>query len=280
MKYGFRKVADCSNRTYFHPLFRRDQPDLLSKVPLQTHTSGFRLGLSKPRTPRYRLGRSKLHPLNHSKATAKVDPPPMSSEEKRAWETAETADVVSPGCLLVWVKATTDASAAGWANVNEDEDALYDCVPWSFLCTGLLQHVSGQLRIPSSQDTVVDDGPCEWLKERSSNMPQARVLQEKEIAFVRDVLRGYQPTVTNTEEADLISVAAFSAFSRWWSPVISTMAFLRDDWVTTDPTRVQGLIGRPSAMQWLASREPGTFLLRFSDRTDGSLEVCYSVSLH
>ncbi|CAM9962603.1 unnamed protein product, partial [Pylaiella littoralis] len=30
--YGFRKVADCSDRTYSHPFFRRDQPDLLAQV--------------------------------------------------------------------------------------------------------------------------------------------------------------------------------------------------------------------------------------------------------
>lgn len=30
--YGFRKVADCSDRTYSHPFFRRDCPDLLVKV--------------------------------------------------------------------------------------------------------------------------------------------------------------------------------------------------------------------------------------------------------
>lgn len=30
--YGFRKVADCSDRTYSHPFFRRNQPNLLSEV--------------------------------------------------------------------------------------------------------------------------------------------------------------------------------------------------------------------------------------------------------
>ncbi|CAM9928350.1 unnamed protein product [Scytosiphon promiscuus] len=30
--YGFRKVADCSDRTYSHPFFRRDQPELLTQV--------------------------------------------------------------------------------------------------------------------------------------------------------------------------------------------------------------------------------------------------------
>eukprot|EP00904_Undaria_pinnatifida_P000893 jgi/Undpi1/10804/HiC_scaffold_3.g01333.m1 len=30
--YGFRKVADCSDRTYSHPFFRRNQPHLLSEV--------------------------------------------------------------------------------------------------------------------------------------------------------------------------------------------------------------------------------------------------------
>ncbi|CBN80169.1 Putative Heat Shock transcription factor [Ectocarpus siliculosus] len=30
--YGFRKVADCSDRTYSHPFFRRDQSDLLAQV--------------------------------------------------------------------------------------------------------------------------------------------------------------------------------------------------------------------------------------------------------
>ena len=30
--YGFRKVADCSDRTYSHPYFRRDKPELLAHV--------------------------------------------------------------------------------------------------------------------------------------------------------------------------------------------------------------------------------------------------------
>lgn len=30
--YGFRKVADCSDRTYSHPFFRRDKPELLAHV--------------------------------------------------------------------------------------------------------------------------------------------------------------------------------------------------------------------------------------------------------
>ena len=38
--YGFRKVVDCSDRTYAHPFFRRDCPDLLKKVRRVVSGSG------------------------------------------------------------------------------------------------------------------------------------------------------------------------------------------------------------------------------------------------
>ncbi|CAN0342051.1 unnamed protein product, partial [Ectocarpus fasciculatus] len=42
------------------------------------------------------------------------DPPQMTPEEKRAWDTARTAGLMDRGCRLVWVKATTNALLNGW----------------------------------------------------------------------------------------------------------------------------------------------------------------------
>lgn len=46
--YGFRKVADCSDRTYSHPFFRRDCPNLLVKVRRVNPKTGKSTATHKP----------------------------------------------------------------------------------------------------------------------------------------------------------------------------------------------------------------------------------------
>lgn len=124
------------------------------------------------------------------------DPPTMTTEEKRAWDTARTAGLIDRGCRLVWVKASANAAAEGWrysaggggggggsgngggeggsggggwtmgigGGGGGDAAARYDCVPWDYLREGLKQHLCGQLTIPSNQDEVVDDGPYGWVQ--------------------------------------------------------------------------------------------------------------------
>lgn len=51
--YGFRKVPDCSDRTYSHPFFRRNCPQLLKKVRrvVPGNNSGSSGGVGRVRTP-------------------------------------------------------------------------------------------------------------------------------------------------------------------------------------------------------------------------------------
>lgn len=163
------------------------------------------------------------------------DPPQMTPEEKRAWDTARTAGLMDRGCRLVWVKATTNAFLDGWtyddgsggsdnggngwpaerAGAGAGGVTNYDCVPWDYLRMGLRQHLCGKLTIPSSRDEVVDEGPYGWRGDASCgggvgvgegtgygavNTPQVRWMNEEELAFVRGVLKTKQEKVRLKQE--------------------------------------------------------------------------------
>ncbi|CAN0570005.1 unnamed protein product, partial [Ectocarpus sp. 12 AP-2014] len=74
---------------------------------------------------------------------------------------------------------------------------------------------------------------------------------------------------------DVISLEAFVEFSLWWAPLMTTLSLLRNDWASTDPTRVHGFISRIAAERQLLERERGTFLLRFSESQPGELVVSF-----
>eukprot|EP00752_Nemacystus_decipiens_P002493 g2344.t1 len=168
------------------------------------------------------------------------DPPTMTAEEKRAWDTARTAGLIDRGCRLVWVKASANAAASGWrfstgsgggggegggsgwamgggGAGGGEAVARYDCVPWEYLREGLKQHLCGQLTIPSNQDAVLDEGPYSWIHDEfgagggagamgqgdgygAVNTPQVRGMNEAELAFVRGVLKAKQEKVRNLQE--------------------------------------------------------------------------------
>ncbi|CAM9759163.1 unnamed protein product [Ectocarpus sp. 6 AP-2014] len=278
------------------------------------------------------------------------DPPQMTPEEKRAWDTARTAGLMDRGCRLVWVKATTNALLNGWTyggggggggdnggfgwpaeGAGAGRVTNYDCVPWDYLRRGLMQHLCGKLTIPSSHDEVVDEGPYGWRGDASSvgvgvgngygavNTPQVRWMNEEELAFVRGVLKAKQEKVRLKQEklrqqrasrgyagtelvsigssgaadaasgrgggggngngngdGDVISLDAFVEFSLWWAPLMPTLSLLRNDWASTNPTRVHGFISRIAAERQLLERERGTFLLRFSESQPGELVVSFT----
>ncbi|CAM9674291.1 unnamed protein product [Ectocarpus sp. 4 AP-2014] len=275
------------------------------------------------------------------------DPPQMTPEEKRAWDTARTAGLMDRGCRLVWVKATTNAVLAGWTydgGGGSDNGGFgwpaegagaggvtnYDCVPWDYLRRGLMQHLCGKLTIPSNDREVVDEGPYGWRGDASVGVaggggegngygavktPQVRGMNEEELAFVRGVLKAKQEKVRLKQEklrqqlasrgyagtelvsigssgaadaasgrgggngngnGNVISLEAFVEFSLWWAPLMTTLSLLRDDWASTDPTRVHGFISRIAAERQLLERERGTFLLRFSESQPGELVVSFT----
>ncbi|CAB1112357.1 unnamed protein product [Ectocarpus sp. CCAP 1310/34] len=191
-----------------------------------------------------------------------------------------------------------------------------------------MQHLCGNLTIPSNDTKVVDEGPYGWRGDASVgfggrggegngygavNTPQVRWMNEEELAFVRGVLktkqekvrlkqeklrqqlasRGYSGTelvsIGSSGAADaafgrdggngngnVISLEAFVEFSLWWAPLMTTLSLLRNDWASTNPTRVHGFISRIAAERQLLERERGTFLLRFSESQPGELVVSFT----
>ena len=87
---------------------------------------------------------------------------------------------------------------------------------------------------------------------------------------------GRDERVSGGDDEDIISLEAFVRFSDWWAPLMMTLSRLRNDWVSTNPVRVEGFVGRLEAEHKLLLRERRTFLLRFSESRPGALVVRFS----
>ena len=87
---------------------------------------------------------------------------------------------------------------------------------------------------------------------------------------------GRDERVSGGDDEDIISLEAFVRFSDWWAPLMITLSRLRNDWASTNPVRVEGLVGRLEAERKLLLRERGAFLLRFSESRPGALVVSFS----
>ena len=193
---------------------------------------------------------------------------------------------------------------------------LPDRVPWEYLFSSLRDHLCQKLTIPSSHGQVVDRGPYAWLVDTSMelggggsygaiNTPTLRGMNEEEMSFVRERLLREQEQVWTASagfrgsgrtdrrpiagvrlggldigeigmDQDTITIEAFTEFSKWWGPLITTLSRLRNDWSSTSPVRVHGFVGRQKACKMLLEKEVGTFLLRFSESVAGALVISFT----
>lgn len=139
------------------------------------------------------------------------------------------------------------------------------------------------------------------------NTPALRGMNEDEMRFVRERLLRTQEQVWNASagsrgsgrterrpsggvgmrpgwldigengmDQDTISIEAFTDFSRWWAPLITTLSRLRNDWSSTSPVRVHGFVSRQEACTKLLEKDVGTFLLRFSESVAGALVISFT----
>lgn len=139
------------------------------------------------------------------------------------------------------------------------------------------------------------------------NTPALRGMNEDEMRFVRDRLLRTEKQVRNASagfrgsgrterwphrgvgmrpggldigenimDQDTISIEAFTDFSKWWAPLITTLSRLRNDWSSTSPVRVHGFISRQEACAKLREKDVGTFLLRFSESVAGALVISFT----
>lgn len=137
--------------------------------------------------------------------------------------------------------------------------------------------------------------------------PTLRGMNEEEMSFVRERLLRKQQQVWNANagfggsgrterrassgvdmregglnigengtDPDTISIEAFTEFSKWWAPLITTLSRLRSDWSATTPVRVHGFMSRQETSTKLLGKEVGTFLLRFSESVVGALVVSFT----
>ncbi|CAN0049952.1 unnamed protein product, partial [Laminaria digitata] len=219
--------------------------------------------------------------------------PGMRPDEQRAFDTARDAGLNDTGCCLIWVQAVTNAAAHGWSCDRDDypmaggaTSGLPDRVPWEYLSGSLKDHLCRKLTIPSSRGQVVDRDEMSFVRER--------LLRKQEQAWKASAgFRGSGRTERwpsgsvgvraggldigeNSIDKDTISIEAFTEFSKWWAPLMTTLSRLRNDWSSTSPVRVHGFMGRQEACTKLEEQEVGTFLLRFSESVPGALVISFT----
>lgn len=172
----------------------------------------------------------------------------MNPSERLAWDTARAAGIDDRGCRLVWVRATANAAAVaaatGWGAGGSGEiDGVSkpDRVTWESLSYALSQHVCGMLTIPSSNDTIVDDGPYAWVNRESRgrrasygsmNAPPARTMNSDELGFVRGVLRSKEELVEIPVNAH--NGGLRGAGSGLGTSIANDMAAFRPFWASDD----------------------------------------------
>jgi len=70
-----------------------------------------------------------------------------------------------------------------------------------------------------------------------------------------------------------VAYKAFSQFWPWFRLFESSICLMRSEWCKDEPRLIEGLISKQQAEELLRSSQAGTFLLRFSENTPGTIAV-------
>src|SRR3546814_13135840 len=73
----------------------------------------------------------------------------------------------------------------------------------------------------------------------------------------------------------MITLENFQKFSLWWGPVLDTLVRIAPEWYSSSPIMVHGFVGRLTVCDWLSTKEPGVFVLRFSESYPGFLVISF-----
>ena len=224
----------------------------------------------------------------------------LKFSEKSAEEIAEKKGLRNERCRRIWVEAVATAAKYGLDVCTvcalSGPPSWYHVVPVDFLLPALQDHLVEvkDAQSNTSETQTPNDGCYSYISpsalSNAADDPrrfpptvetfQFRAMDSEDLRFVRDMLISKQKDFREARGCscgvdcgDTISIEAFVQFCEWWKKTMATTSRMLADWVSKQPIKIHGFVSRKRAESMLQKKEPGTFLLRFSESKPGLMSI-------